>query len=249
MRENCATGKCVKLTLLVLNLIFLLMAILLISLGGYALHKLELLSHVVNSVLPSFLIVLGVMMFLLSFFGCCGAWRESKTMLLIYLLALFFLLLAQMIVGGVAYQYKNDAERTLGNQWRSNFADSDRNFFQNEFTCCGYDNVSDCIGSNCVTQAQFNTTTGLKPGCGTKLRSYIDNNLIIVEVIGLTFGSIQMLGLCLAFFLYCCIKCCPQEDSSQELYMLERGSRKRKDKFTPKRPSKKGTKKKKAGGS
>uniref|UniRef100_A0A8C8GQX9 Tetraspanin n=1 Tax=Oncorhynchus tshawytscha TaxID=74940 RepID=A0A8C8GQX9_ONCTS len=75
--------KCVKYLLFFFNFIFWLCGLALIVLGvlvQVALHSTVVINNVSASSAPLVLIVVGVIVFFIAFFGCCGAWKESYCM-------------------------------------------------------------------------------------------------------------------------------------------------------------------------
>jgi len=231
---NCGSALCVKKTLIVINIFFLLMSIALIALGAYAFTKLQQISHIANTTLPILIITLGSVMFILSFFGCCGAWRERRTCILIYFFLLLGVMIAQLAVGGVTYKYGAKVEGKLSDIWHNDLDDSDRNFLQNEFGCCGFMNSSDAPGSNCnVTHSgepnsSSSSESPLKelPGCDMKLKDSLNKNIVIVEIIAFVFGGIQAVGLVFSLFLYCCVSCASDKEDEEDMgTRMETGGR------------------------
>ena len=96
--ENCCDSL-FKTLLLIFNLAFALVGLVLIGFGVYvqvgAKDYLNFLSdNYLNT--PVFIIILGAVIFLIAFFGCCGASRESKCMMYMYGFLLFIILIAQV---------------------------------------------------------------------------------------------------------------------------------------------------------
>merc|ERR1719290_105055 len=122
------------------------------------------------------LLVVSFLVVLISFFGCCGAWKEDKCMLGTY----FTLILAMFIVMviGAVLGYSGNLEKTIKDplkqalsEYRDNATDiSDPlyaykntwNEVQKELKCCGVDNVEDWAGAEFV----WTPTSANKPvGC------------------------------------------------------------------------------------
>lgn len=122
------------------------------------------------------LLAVSLIAVLISFLGCYGAIKKNKCMLATY----FVLLLALMIlmVVGVALGYSGDLDITIKkplkealSKYRDNVDESDSALFaykeswntvQEEFKCCGVDNVADWAGS----EFQWSPSSANKPlGC------------------------------------------------------------------------------------
>ncbi|KAK3737422.1 hypothetical protein QZH41_005521 [Actinostola sp. cb2023] len=79
-------GKIIKFFVLFFNFLFFVFGIVLIGVGGYAEAKFGSFSNLSNINYTSgarLLIAVGVIIALIAFFGCCGAWKENKCLLII----------------------------------------------------------------------------------------------------------------------------------------------------------------------
>ncbi|XP_041334305.1 CD63 antigen, partial [Pyrgilauda ruficollis] len=72
--------KCVKFLVFFFNFIFWVCGVALIAIGIYVLLGLGRAPVGGAGWTPAAVLVLGVVIFFTSFFGCCGAWRESYCM-------------------------------------------------------------------------------------------------------------------------------------------------------------------------
>lgn len=90
--------SCVKYFVLVFNLLFALAGLTVVGLGAYiqigARHYLDFLNSTYLNI-PIIFIVLGSVIFLVSFFACCGAMMEKQVMVYIYSFLMCVILLAQ----------------------------------------------------------------------------------------------------------------------------------------------------------
>jgi len=121
------------------------------------------------------LLVVSFLVVLISFFGCCGAWKENKCMLGTY----FTLILAMFIVMviGAVLGYSGDLDTTIKKPLKealSKYRDDATeqtdpltaykaawNEVQEELKCCGMDNVEDWTGDEFNwTPAQANKPLG-----------------------------------------------------------------------------------------
>lgn len=67
------------------------------------------------------LIVLGSIVFLISFFGCCGAIRESHCMTMTYASILLIIIIAQVVIGVLVIvqkdEFMDNIMKHIGNIW------------------------------------------------------------------------------------------------------------------------------------
>jgi hypothetical protein len=136
------------------NLIFWLAGLALIIIGGIAKSHLSHYVKWVNYIddVAVFVIVLGSIIFIISFFGCCGAWNKHYCMLITFSILMMIMLL--VVIGAVvaAFVIRNKVESLVEPQLKdglktynkSNKASSDLwNFLQKDFKCCGISNYTD----------------------------------------------------------------------------------------------------------
>jgi len=198
-----------KITLLVLNTIFLILGALLLSLGAYALNNLKEVSKLISTGLPVGLIVLGVFIFVVSFFGCCGAAIENRLLILIYGFILLGLLICQVCIGAIAYTQSADLGPRFQEAW--NRQDNVTHlWFEKQFGCCGYHNLSD----DPTCQKKYPQFT--QP-CGPELEEFFSRNMMIIFYIGLVFGILEIIGLFFACILYCCISSRLKSETREKL--------------------------------
>jgi len=144
------------------NAVFALFAILLIAIGGVAIKALSKYEFFYKNSIPSGLVVLGVFMIIVVVLGFVGMKKKHKGMLIAYLVLMLILIICEFGVGGGAIALRNDLPSTLQVTW-DNSTDENRNVFQTDFACCGWEDPDDFPGSNCFVPANNtapNTTTG-----------------------------------------------------------------------------------------
>merc|ERR1719348_394506 len=136
------------------NFIFWLMGLLLMGIGIYAImdkwssgeaFKLNTIFDVIFNI-GFLLLIIGFVVFIVSFAGCIGALRENMCLLRFYSLCLlaFFLLEMVVIALGFIFPYKVSGflEGTLSDEFIQNYRD-DLDFqnlidlVQQDFECCG----------------------------------------------------------------------------------------------------------------
>jgi len=226
--------KLVKVILFAFNLIFFLAGLGLIICG--ALVKTELQPYFdfyQGSVtgLAVLLIVVGCIIFIIGFFGCCGAYKENycMTMTFAVLLAIVFLL---EIAGGIsAYVMRQQVGEevmtkmitTMQNYETDNSITQLWDDVQRDFKCCGtYNmtdwNVLDSYGQDAVSKTWtlpescciletddcgINQAASIfhEDGCADGFVKKVENNVWTIGGVGIGLAFIQIIGIMLS----CCL--------------------------------------------
>nr|CAD7266395.1 unnamed protein product [Timema shepardi] len=101
---------CVKYLMFIFNFVFALAGIALLTIGALVQAK---VSEAVNflegkvSVAPILLIVVGSIVFIISFYGCCGAIRESSCMVTTFSIFLMVILTLEIVIAVLAFVYRD----------------------------------------------------------------------------------------------------------------------------------------------
>jgi len=215
--------KCVKLLLFVFNLIFVIAGIGLIATGAYVNVKMDEYYDFFGKEYfgPGILlIVVGVLIFLIAFFGCCGAYKENHclTMTFAVCLAIIFVL---EIAGGIAGfvmrdQLEEEVENVLTKAMK-NYGGTGHDGvtktwdkMQEEFACCGVTASSDwknnnmTVPSSCCKDESCNTSDDNQintDGCATKLENWLKDKVAIIGGVGIGLAFVQVVGIMFA----CCL--------------------------------------------
>uniref|UniRef100_A0A4D5R8X1 Tetraspanin n=1 Tax=Scolopendra viridis TaxID=118503 RepID=A0A4D5R8X1_SCOVI len=217
-----------KYLLFFFNFIFFVTGIVIIAIGGVTLGKLGKLDQELNSELTSpavLLIVVGVFVALISFFGCCGAIRNSYCMLLTFSILLALIFVLELAAGIAAYVKKDNLVDVLQREFYDSFNKShdheDKEKWWKELEendhCCGVENASDYtvrgwpIPSSCCKDGNKteNCTTVFTTGCFTTLKDQFINNIVLIGGIGVGIAFVQILGIVYA----CCLASAVKEMS------------------------------------
>lgn len=215
--------KCVKHLLFLFNLIFVLAGVGLIATGAYVKIKLdEYYDFFQDDYMGPgiLLIVVGVIIFLLAFFGCCGAYKENYclTMTFAVLLTLIFIL---ELAGGIAgFVLRNDIEDDVDkalikaeqNYGVKKGVTSTWDKLQEEFKCCGVDNATEWKQFNSTkddpphsccptTSAQCTYNDVYNKGCRKAFEDWLKDKIAIVGGVGVGLAFIQIVGILFA----CCL--------------------------------------------
>jgi len=215
--------KCVKLLLFVFNLIFVIAGIGLIATGAYVNVKMDEYYDFFGKEYfgPGILlIVVGVLIFLIAFFGCCGAYKENHclTMTFAVCLAIIFVL---EIAGGIAGfvmrdQLEEEVENVLTKAMK-NYGETGHegvtktwNKMQEEFACCGvtasndWKGVNKTVPTSCCKDNGCNTSDDNQintDGCATKLENWLKDKVAIIGGVGIGLAFVQVVGIMFA----CCL--------------------------------------------
>jgi CD63 antigen len=213
------------------NILFTLAGCILIGFGAWsqlgARDYLNFLGeNYVNT--PIFIIIVGGVIFVVAFFGCCGAWKENKCMIYTYAVFLVLILIAQIGAGIAAYMLKGD----LDTEVNKNMIDGMDNYgkegyngvtdtwdiVQKNLKCCGVEGKSDWFKHNITTADGFTPDSccegGQKEDCGEKeeaqkysqgcyqlFREQFVDNIAIIGGVALGVAGVEFLVVLIA----CCL--------------------------------------------
>jgi len=163
---------------------------------------------------PWALIILGGVLFLASFFGCCGATSKNRCLLWTYFFIMFVLFVAQLAVGAVALVNKGDIEGHA-EQWAKKLylcttddclkacqAGSDRPLasacrdFLSDVMCGPYSNKNDCACYENKPSTESSATA-----CGELTGKFIMRNLNIAGIFLLSTIGLELIGMLSACYM------------------------------------------------
>lgn len=223
--------KCVKYLLFLFNLLFVLAGIGLISAGAYVKVKLDQYYDFFGSDYMGpgiLLIVVGVFIFFLAFFGCCGAYKENYCLTMTFAVCLGIIFILE-ISGGIAgfvlrEDIENEVEKVLKDA-QANYGKADHegvtgawDRLQNEFDCCGVESYDDWKNSQpnkppiscckdsvseqeCADRSYNNTAPINTEGCSKTFEDYLKNKVAIIGGVGIGLAFVQIVGILFA----CCL--------------------------------------------
>ncbi|KAM4038776.1 tetraspanin-8 [Anomaloglossus baeobatrachus] len=168
------------------------------------------------------MIAVGSIIMVLGFFGCCGAIKESRCLLLLFFIGLFLILALQLTAGILGVVYKPQLEQKVNqtlhdllplNQ-QSEELKKALHTIQEENKCCGVINGRNDWGNTVPPSCICNPVTDTdkckagfyKQTCASVFVDYYKSHLIII--IGIAFGlaAVELFGLGFSMTLYCQIK-------------------------------------------
>jgi len=222
----------VKYLLFIFNLVFALCGLALLIAGAltYAnIDKANFFMDKVNnevnfSAPPIILIVVGSIIFVIAFFGCCGAIRESHCMIVTFAVFLLVILIIQIAIGIFIFVKRdsdawNQAVNTSlseifanyhnDNNTRQQVDDLQRNleccgvhgpdFWGSEHgipqSCCVNPEISQCVNTSPGAHQVFQT------GCAEALKELLRNIGLILGIIAIAVGVIEIIGVVFALCL------------------------------------------------
>ncbi|CAG9822011.1 unnamed protein product [Phaedon cochleariae] len=219
---GCAEGV-VKLLVFSANLVFALGGLALIIVGVlYKLNINDYLDAIPNDfqnigLAPTFTIVVGSVIFVIAFFGCCGAIRESPCLLTTYSVILLVIFLLQIAVGVFAFlEIKDDAtlkskvDQTLTNLFNkyNTSTNSSQNeladLIQQEFECCGTAGTiwpNNTEPASCHENKDYSKTK-FRNYCSSAFSDFLHDALKVIGITVLALSALEVIGsifsLCLS---------------------------------------------------
>jgi len=206
----------VKYGLFIFNLVCAVAGIALIVVGAIPLFKIDDIRDAFPennpALVPIIVVVLGSIIFTISFFGCCGAIRESQCMMTMYALMLFVLVVLQIVVAVYAFMYTEElataARNGFGTLWteRNDMRSAKAiDGIQQALQCCGSSGPADW-GSNvpdscCASNASCSVNTAFSGGCGDTLFDLVNSSGKLIAWIAIVFGAFELVGVVFA----CCL--------------------------------------------
>jgi len=222
----------IKYIVFLFNFVFFLTSVALIGIGAYIqIHMTKYLDFLGNTYLNTsiILIIIGALMLIVTFFGCCGACTENPCMMYTYGTMLTLILLSLIGVAITVFVFRGDARKVITNTMTDslkNYEESGHNgvtetwnIMQSDFKCCGVNNSTDW-----ATTPKFEDTDDVpdtcckvfKDGCGkgkatskedinstgcfVKFEDFISSNATTAIGVGV--------GVIILLFLGICVSCC-----------------------------------------
>lgn len=149
--------RLIKYLLCAVNALFVLTGAMIVSVGTTIYAVYDDFSRFLDSSYFSpatLLIVVGSFVFVIAFFGCCGAIKESTCMVLVFAVSLSLVLIMELGAAIAAYALQDGIKDLLAERINSTMHEYDSNleaktsldFLQSRLGCCGYDSSHDWDG-------------------------------------------------------------------------------------------------------
>jgi phosphate/sulfate permease len=215
-----ACMKCIKYSLFIFNFIFWLIGAALLSFGlwlRFAPNARELVSSHNQAVqgiegAAIVVIVIGSIIMLLGFLGCCGSILENKCMLVVFFILMtliFLVVLASALIVTVGWlQHKEEAKKGIESFFRNHTRDykSDEDVreqmdgFQIMLKCCGAFGRSDYNGP--PPESCGNHTKGCAPVAEAMLEDY----WVKIVIALFTTAFLVLIGMVISMMLCCALR-------------------------------------------
>nr|AJF38198.1 cd63 [Locusta migratoria] len=214
--------SCVKYLLFTFNLLFVISGIVIVSVGALALSNFSSYDPFFGGTViagPIVLLIVGVIVFIVAFFGCCGALKENHCMVVTFSV-LLLIIFAMELGGGIAgYVLKEVLKDDVDNQLNSTLSKYGSNeditkswdIMQTDLHCCGINGPDDWIkagmkipASCCSSGNHVNEVCGSPPftnGCVESLENFITHRAVVLGGVGIGIAFVQLVGVILA----CCL--------------------------------------------
>jgi len=176
------------------------------------------------------LIAFGAIIFVVGFCGCCGAIKESKCLIGVYL-AFIVVVIAGELAGGIYGYVKYEAViQSLGETLNKSLEAYDANGVSNEnrgwnflmvkFECCGWNDTSLIESNKCqacsyngdrnayyfgqnLTAACDETEARKKKTCYTALKNFVESNTVILLAVAGGIAGLEILVFVMGL-CFCC---------------------------------------------
>lgn len=219
--------NCIKVLLFVFNFVFVVAGIGLIATGAYVNVKMDEYYDFFGSdyVGPGILlIIVGVLIFLIAFFGCCGAMKENHCLTMTFAICLSLVFILELAGGIAGFVLRDkiedevkhvltDAMKNYGEDGHEGVTDTWKKL-QEEFECCGVNNYSDWttvaklnrtdLPKSCCKEKDCDVTKTAEiysKGCATTLEDWLKDNVAIIGGVGIGLAFVQVVGIMFA----CCL--------------------------------------------
>jgi len=212
---SCYT--CIKYLMFAFNFIFWLLGCAVLGVGIWlrvddqSVEYLHISSQVdLLHTLAYALIVIGFVIMLIGFLGCCGAIRESQCMLSIFFIFLFIIfatLLGFGIWAAVAKDSFKDLAKDILKEGVDNYENDSKSkemmdSIQSTMQCCGYDKGLTDYPVLLPPACSDNIFTP----CTEPLYKWFEERLIVVAGVAIGIAVVMILGMIFSLVLCCAIR-------------------------------------------
>ncbi|XP_012542660.1 23 kDa integral membrane protein [Monomorium pharaonis] len=227
---GCGMGI-IKYLLFIFNFIFVLCGLAILVVGvlvqvGNKHYSKELDDITSNLTVPSItLIVIGSIIFIIAFLGCCGAIRESHCMVVTFACLLLTILIIQVAIAIYVFVAAgNVGEINFEKEYRKNVFDRYNdgqeqkdlvNTIQEGLQCCGVNSPNDFeailhthIPGSCCGKREDSCTIidSYKTGCVSALKDFFKYGLTVLGGIAIGIAAAELIGIVFALCLANSIK-------------------------------------------
>lgn len=215
--------KCVKFLLFFFNFIFWICGLALIIVGilvQVAFHDNLMIKDASASAIPILIIAVGVIIFFIAFFGCCGAWKENYCMVTTFAILLSVIIIIEIGAAIAGYIYRGKITTIVQTglaDMITKYNTSEEitqavNRLQKDLKCCGANNASDwvkympdgisvpdscciTITTNCGHETMLDASKVYQKGCSSAMEQVLKKNIQWIIVAALVIAFLQIMGI------------------------------------------------------
>lgn len=223
--------SCVKYLIFIFNFLFWLSGVAIIVVGSLIYVQLNKYNDLLNDNFTAavvLLIVVGCIVTVIAFFGCCGACKENHCMVMTFAVLLGIIFVLELAAGITCYVYRSEidgvANTEFTNAWKAYGSTKERSeaidVIQHDLHCCGVNGTDDyrnfdwgktnpgvpdsCCKEEipgCGAVVPLTPLTVYTEGCYLKLKNELESDVLIVAGVGVGVAFIQLIGIAFA----CCL--------------------------------------------
>lgn len=212
----------IKYLLFFFNFLFAICGLLLVVVGALSLKNVAPLAEIGNHLDSSSFVIIavGVVIFVIAFYGCCGAVRESNCMLVTFAILLLTIIVIEVIACVLAYMYSGQAKDELERNIAKLFEDAKSgekgpseavDAIQQNLSCCGVNGPASYLAltlrpSCCGGSSPCTPINAYQTGCKQAIEESIVRNGKIVGGVAIGVAVVELLGVWFALGLAGAIK-------------------------------------------
>lgn len=225
MANLTGSANFVKYLLFIINFFLVITGIIILSVGA----TVQGVYHGVNGFLdpnyfsiPKLLIAIGVIIFIVAFFGCCGAIKENYCMVLTFSVLMITIFVLELSAGISGYVLRNEAGQML----KGNLATTMKEYqnytyisalwdeVQQDFSCCGLESAKDwseaingvpvsccAVKTGAIDSVNCTVDNAFERGCLRLLTTYIEDHAVSLGTAGVIVALIQLIGVFLTCYI------------------------------------------------
>ncbi|CAH0750351.1 unnamed protein product [Diatraea saccharalis] len=197
----CGGFTCSKNALIALNILYVVVASILISVAVYG----QTSSFIGNLPIVGGILACGVFLILISILGLAGAVKHHQVMLFFYMVILFLLFLVQFSVACACLAVNSEQQELLAQQGWNRVNMDVKGQIEKRFLCCGFQERNFPINGTadfptcdvdklCCNKMNISRDCWCEP-CMEKLKETIDYAFKLCGGIGLFFSFTEFLGV------------------------------------------------------
>lgn len=215
----------IKYLMFFFNFLFWLSGLVLIVIGAIIRDKYgDYFSYADNKFANAavFIIIVGVVVFVIGFLGCCGAVKENYCMVTTFAVLLAIIFILEIVAGALGFTYKKKVDsvaKAALDKAVKQYGEVDGekkllDWAQKTFKCCGTEGPGDFTNATCGAGKGVESCheggecsgTLNTDGCRKGFIDFIKAKLVIIGAVAVGIAFIQLLGIIFACFLMKAIK-------------------------------------------